>query len=306
MMSKRLDPSLLALLRDPRTRASLVLEADTEDAAGVISGVLVEPRSGRRYPIRGGIPRFLAADDDHRERGVDYARADPSARWKNAVRRHPRLTRLLQWLFDPAHVSHRRRDRLLADLPPGALVLNLGAGVKRLPGVRSINLDLDEYGHVDLIADGQGLPLADGGFDGVVMEYVIEHVPDPRALLGEACRVLKAGGFLYLTVPFMQSYHGNPGDYYRFTRQGLEHYLSDYVEPVLCRPFGGPASALVNMVKEFLAVLLCCNSPVLHALLAQLLIIPLFPLKYLDLILVHLQPAHGMAFSLQFIGRKPG
>jgi SAM-dependent methyltransferase len=45
------------------------------------------------------------------------------------------------------------------------------------------------------------LGLADGTFDVVSMVEVVEHVPDPRALFGEARRLLRPGGALYITTP---------------------------------------------------------------------------------------------------------
>jgi 2-polyprenyl-3-methyl-5-hydroxy-6-metoxy-1,4-benzoquinol methylase len=45
------------------------------------------------------------------------------------------------------------------------------------------------------------LDLPAGGFDVVSMTEVIEHVPDPDALLHEAVRLLRPGGALYLTTP---------------------------------------------------------------------------------------------------------
>ena len=55
-----------------------------------------------------------------------------------------------------------------------------------------------------LQADGQALPFADGVFDVVLSHAVIEHVADAARYLGECARVLKAGGWMYLsTAPYL-------------------------------------------------------------------------------------------------------
>jgi len=49
------------------------------------------------------------------------------------------------------------------------------------------------------------LDLPAGGFDVVSLVEVIEHVPDPDALLGDAARLLRPGGALYVTTPHGRS-----------------------------------------------------------------------------------------------------
>jgi len=52
-----------------------------------------------------------------------------------------------------------------------------------------------------IVADGCHLPFPDESFDSVVLGEVLEHVPNPLKLLGEAKRVLKAEGLIVGTVP---------------------------------------------------------------------------------------------------------
>jgi SAM-dependent methyltransferase len=53
-------------------------------------------------------------------------------------------------------------------------------------------------------ADGQALPFADGAFDLVLSHAVIEHVADAPRYLRECARVLRRGGWMYLsTAPYL-------------------------------------------------------------------------------------------------------
>ena len=54
---------------------------------------------------------------------------------------------------------------------------------------------------VFVAAVGESLPFADGSFDLVTLNQVIEHVSDQQAVLSEATRVLKEGGAAYIACP---------------------------------------------------------------------------------------------------------
>ena len=74
----------------------------------------------------------------------------------------------------------------------------------------------------DVFADGAKLPFVDASFDTVLLLEVLEHVGDAPAVLGEIARVLKPGGHLLLSVPFLYPLHDAPHDYRRYTAPGLE------------------------------------------------------------------------------------
>ncbi len=76
---------------------------------------------------------------------------------------------------------------------------------------------------VDVMGDSLLLPFKSSSFDNVVSFQVMEHVPEPNFFLSEAFRVLKPGGYFFLTTPFMWGEHEEPYDYFRFTRFGLRY-----------------------------------------------------------------------------------
>lgn len=78
---------------------------------------------------------------------------------------------------------------------------------------------------VDVYFDGQTLPFSDGEFDAVVAFEVFEHLPHPSKSLNEINRVLKKGGLILISSPFIYGEHGMPHDYFRYTVSGMKQLL---------------------------------------------------------------------------------
>ncbi|MEM6672643.1 MAG: methyltransferase domain-containing protein [Planctomycetota bacterium] len=106
---------------------------------------------------------------------------------------------------------------------------------------------------VQVFGDGAALPVLEGSVDTVLSTEVLEHVPDPRALVDEMARVLRPGGHLLLTVPFIQPLHELPSDYFRFTPSSLRRFVEDAgLEVVSIEPRGNFASANGAMLSQWL------------------------------------------------------
>ncbi len=105
-------------------------------------------------------------------------------------------------------------------------VLDIGAGPSQFRELFThheyIGLDFYRYDHVSIVADcAKPLPIKNESFDVIVLSNVLEHVPDPAALLAEARRVLVPGGLVLATVPFLVRVHQAPYDFGRYTSYGL-------------------------------------------------------------------------------------
>jgi SAM-dependent methyltransferase len=92
---------------------------------------------------------------------------------------------------------------------------------------RYMALDIEARSEdVDYIGDIEDMVgVATASVDTVLCSEVLEHVPHPAKAAGELARVLKPGGALIVTVPFMARLHEEPHDYFRYTRHGLRRLL---------------------------------------------------------------------------------
>jgi SAM-dependent methyltransferase len=122
---------------------------------------------------------------------------------------------------------------------------------------RYVGLDIDTpesraRGVADCLYDGTTFPLESARFDAVVCNQVLEHVFNPEEFLGEIARVLKPGGRLLLTVPFVWDEHEQPHDFARYTSFGLRHLLEgNGFRVVQQHKLGADASVLAQLANAY-------------------------------------------------------
>jgi len=97
----------------------------------------------------------------------------------------------------------------------------------------------------DLILDVRDMSqIKDESYDCVYCSGVLEHVDDYKSGLDEITRILKNDGILLLGLPFRQSLHMVPHDYWRFTEYGIRHLLMPSFEII-------ELAAIDERVKNF-------------------------------------------------------
>jgi SAM-dependent methyltransferase len=187
----------------------------------------------------------------------------------------------------------------------GAWGLDAGAGRKRMHP-RLFAMDLDRQASPDCVASAEALPFASASLALVISQEVIEHVSDPWRVAGEAARVLKPGGRLYLQAPFVIGYHPGPRDYWRFTAEGLRR-LVESAGLVLERlePSVGAGSGMYRIAVEFCAVLAAAVCGRLYLPAKALAAILLRPLCFLDRVTARGPAAHRIPGGYLAIAVKP-
>lgn len=114
----------------------------------------------------------------------------------------------------------------------------------QLKGMKNINYDL-------ISPLDQKIPLKDNCLDAVLSNSVLEHLRYPERFLSEAYRVLKPGGRIYISVPFVILEHEVPFDFNRPTRFGLTRWLEDaHFSKINIQP----ASTCLYSITSYLSV----------------------------------------------------
>ena len=108
----------------------------------------------------------------------------------------------LLWLYLRDRTEIRSRDISLLHISPEEA---LERRLRSLPRLQYVSADLSPSSIAMVRADITNLPFAEGTFDAVICNHVLEHVPDDRRAMGELYRVLKPGGRAYMMHPVSTS-----------------------------------------------------------------------------------------------------
>ena len=102
-------------------------------------------------------------------------------------------------------------------------------------------------GATDVVGDALKLPFQRDSFDCLVATEVLEHLRNPFHFADEALRVLRNGGSVIVTVPFMFHQHSDPFDFWRPTEQGLREIFRSF-DYVIVRPQGNRVHVISDIL----------------------------------------------------------
>jgi SAM-dependent methyltransferase len=171
---------------------------------------------------------------------------------------------LLRTPFHPGYWVRTRIDDAIKSYANNAqgVLFDVGCGIKPFesifaPFVESyIGLEYSpESGYrgnaADFCGDAAKLPLADECVDTILCTEVMEHVHDPERAISEFARVLRPGGIIITTAPFVYPIH-DKYDFFRYSPDGLAAIMKRHgLEIEKVEPLSGTAVTLAVMFNLY-------------------------------------------------------
>lgn len=139
-------------------------------------------------------------------------------------------------------------------------LLDFGCGTKPYKSLFShvssyTGIDYENPGHphineqIDIFYDGKKLPFNNNEFESIFSSEVFEHVFNLEEILPELNRVLKPGGKILITCPFVWNEHEVPHDYARYTQFALKNLLEKNGFKILVIDKSGDFATTLHQMK---------------------------------------------------------
>ena len=112
-------------------------------------------------------------------------------------------------------------------------VIDIGCGTKPFEplfiGKEYIGFDFNPIDNTVVLHDlNNPLPLDDNSTEAIILSEVLEHHPNPFALLAEVNRVAEPYAKIFISTPFALPVHGAPFDFHRYTNFFYKYLCEKY------------------------------------------------------------------------------
>jgi uncharacterized protein YbaR (Trm112 family)/SAM-dependent methyltransferase len=268
----------------PESRQPLVME---EDEVRTVD-------SHHSYPVHEGVPIFLSSE--LREELLLQHDQSMKEEYESESIFDPR--RLIDRLFaafgdQRSPVSREVWSTILSRLSDDQLCVSIGGGPRRVHPF-FVNLNIEHFDNVDVVADAHRLPYADNSVRAIQWEAVLEHLTDPEIAVREIHRVLVNEGEVFSVTPFLQKFHAYPNHFFNPTLEG--HKLVFEKAGFVIEKSGvcvGPSWMISDLLIEYVGMLVPIRGVRALAMFGTRVL--LLPLRVFDFFLNRLPKSHILA-----------
>lgn len=159
-------------------------------------------KSGRSFPVRGGVPRFVEDEGYSASFGFQWKLHD-----RSQLDSHSGTTISRDRLFRGTHWPESMKGERILEVGSGSgrfteVLLDTGAEVFSVDYSRAAEVTYDRFGERAHVSQASiyELPFAKGSFDRVFCYGVLQHCPDVRAAFMRLVDMLNPGGHLAVDV----------------------------------------------------------------------------------------------------------
>src|SRR4051812_5530608 len=137
--------------------------------------------------------------------------------------------------YTACSIFRSEQYRRLEEMLLAGSILDLGGSqrsgyhelIKGKHTITTVNIDV-KYG-CNIVCDIQkAFPFDNLSFDAVIGLNILEHIYAFENVFKETNKVVKQGGTVVFSTPFMFNIHGSPDDYFRYTKSCFERLLKDH------------------------------------------------------------------------------
>lgn len=249
--------------------------------------------NGHIFPIKNGTLFFVSEKTENTHDSL-------TLKLKLFLKKYPKL---FFFFYNTLGVFTGKKGKdAIKNIPKDRLILDIASGVKILRE-DVIKVDIFAFAGVHVVADAEQLPFKDNICDAVVCESSLEHFEKPENAVKEFWRILKSGGLVYISVPFIVGFHASPYDYYRWTEEGVKQLMKNFETKELGVGWG-PTYAMTSVLREWLAIIFSFNSQKIYQILSLIFMFVFSPLNYLDYVFGKFKSANNIAYGFYYIGAK--
>jgi len=158
------------------------------------------------------------------------------------------------------YITFRRYylDKVLSNVNFYGKVLDVGGKKENKRGVFRPPLDkvesweylnIDKSTNPDYFCSADKIPVDNNRFDMIILAEVIEHLLNPEDVLKECNRVLKKGGKIIVSIPFLNALHADPYDFQRWTDVKIENVFNKSgFKDISIKPMGGKIAVIYDLL----------------------------------------------------------